>query len=110
MAQHQTEQHRDPMVLAIERVLEAERSAEAGLRDCRHRKEVLISAAREQAATISRRADARISRLHTAYLNKISTEVARLSAPALTGNTVGADDAELAGAARRLAARLAGAP
>lgn len=97
----------DPVVLAIERVLQAERAGEDRLRDCRAQAEALVASAREQAAAVTRRADARISRLHAAYLNKISAEIANLPTPqAAVSETV--DDADLAGAARRLAAKLTG--
>ena len=97
----------DPVVLAIERVLQAERAGEARLRDCRAQAEALVASAREQAAAVTRRSDARISKLHAAYLSKISAEIANLPTPqAATCETV--DDADLARAARRLAAKLTG--
>jgi vacuolar-type H+-ATPase subunit H len=109
MAQRQTGQDRDPMALAIERVLEAERAAEATLASCRQQAEALVAAARERAAAITRRVDTRISRLHAAYLNRISTEVASLadaqiSSGAAIDGTI--DDAKLIEAAQRLAANL----
>jgi vacuolar-type H+-ATPase subunit H len=109
MAQRQIEQ--DPMAAAIERVLEAERSAEVTLQNCRLKAEAMVSDAREQAAAIARRADNRISQFHTAYFSKISTEVAKLAdAPISTGEVVGGaiDDARLVEAAQRLAAKLTG--
>ena len=99
----------DPVVQAIERVLQAERAGEARLGDCRTQAETLVSGAREQAATVTRRADARISKLHAAYLSKISAEIANLPTPqAAVCETV--DDANLATAGRRLAAKLTGGP
>jgi len=104
------ERHHDPVVVAIERVLEAERAAETRLQDCRQQADALVTAARERAAAIIRRADARITNLHTAYLNKVSTEIAQLSDPPASGGEVGVrDDAELAAAVQRLAAKLTGA-
>ena len=97
----------DPVVLAIERVLQAERAGEARLRECRIQAETLIAGAREQAAAVTRRTDARISKLHAAYLSKISAEIANLPTPqAATCDIV--DDADLMRAARRLAAKLTG--
>ncbi len=111
MVPQQTEQRRDPVVVAIERVLEAERSAEGKLRDCRRQAEALAAIARERAAAITRRADIRISKLHTAYFNKVTADLAMLSdrpisAPEATDVTI--DDARLAEAAERLAAKLTG--
>lgn len=100
----------DPVVNAIEQVLAAERAAEASLRDCREAADARASAGRERAAAIGRRADARISKLHTAYLGKIAAETAKLSgSPAANGSaTTGSriDEARLARAAQRLAAKL----
>jgi vacuolar-type H+-ATPase subunit H len=107
MAQRQIDQGQDPVVAAIERVLEAERTAEVTLRNCQQQAEGLVAAARERAAAITRRADTRISRLHTAYFNKVSAEVAKL-ADAPIGEAVGGtiDDAKLIAAVQRLAAKL----
>lgn len=99
----------DPVVLVIERVLKAERAGEALLRDYRAEAEALVASAREQAAAVTRRADARISKLHAAYLSQISAEIANLPTPeAAACETV--DDAELTRAARRLVAKLIGGP
>jgi len=109
MAQRQIEQVQDPVAVAIKRVLEAERTAEVKLANCRRQAEALVAAAREQAAAITQRVDARISKLHTAYFNKVSSEVARLSDVKIsTGAAIdGAiDDAKLVEAAQRLAAKL----
>jgi hypothetical protein len=103
-----SEQQRDPAALAIERVLKAERAADAKLSECRQQAEILVAAAREQAAAIARRADARISRLHTAYLEKIDSAVANLAIPPPSSMGTGASDSELAEAAHRLAAKLTG--
>lgn len=111
MAQNRTEQHHDPTVLAMERVLEAERSADASLRACREQAETLISEARERAAIISRRTDIRISKLHGAYLNKINTEASKLLAPESTSDaeSAGLDNITLVKAAQRLATVLTSA-
>jgi hypothetical protein len=104
----QSEQQRDPAAFAIERVLHAERAADAKLLECRQQAEALLAAAREQAAAIARRVDARISRLHTAYLEKIDSAAAALATPPPAATGTGASDSELAKAAHRLAAKLTG--
>jgi hypothetical protein len=104
----QSEQQRDPAALAIERVLQAERAADAKLSECRQQAETLVAAAREQAAAIARRVDTRISQLHSAYLKKIDNAVAELAIPPPAGTGTGASDSELAKTAHRLAAKLAG--
>ena len=102
------EQQRDPAALAIERVLQAERAADAMLAECRQQTETLVAAAREQAAAIARRVDTRISQLHSAYLKKVDNAVAELTISPPAGTGTGASDSELAKAAHRLAAKLAG--
>jgi hypothetical protein len=101
------EVRRDPVVLAIERVLEAERAAEARLQHCRKQAEARVAAAREQAAAVTRRADTRISRLHAAYLTKIADDIAKLPIPQATA-CESIDDADLEKATNRLAAKLTG--
>lgn len=99
----------DPVVLAIERVLRAESDGEARLRKCRAQAQALIAAAREQAAAITKRTDARLSKLHAAHSIKVSAEIANLPpARATARETI--DDAALARIIRRLAAKLTGAP
>jgi vacuolar-type H+-ATPase subunit H len=104
----QSELQRDPAALAIERLLQAERAADAKLSECRQQAEAVVAAAREHAAAIARRVDTRISQLHSAYLKKIDNAVAELAIPAPAGTGTGASDSELAKAAYRLAAKLAG--
>lgn len=103
-----SEQLRDPAAVAIERVLQAERAADARLSECRQQAEALIAAAREQAAAIARRVDTRISRLHTAYLEKVDCAAAKLATPPPGNTGLSASDSDLAEAARRLAAKLSG--
>lgn len=99
----------DPVVAAIEKVLAAERAAEATLADCRLEAQATIAAARERAEVIGRRTDARISRVHTAYLQKVEGRTATLRRPSLPADDA-ADERErhslYAEAARRLAAKL----
>jgi vacuolar-type H+-ATPase subunit H len=104
-----TDPHSDPVVAAIERVLGAERDGEARLRDDRQQAEALLAAARAEAAAIARRADARISKLHAAYLQKIQQDIEKLAGPH-TAATERADSPyeqdALSDAARRIATKL----
>lgn len=111
MAQQRFERHSDPAVLAIERVLETERVSDEKLRDCRQRAQVLVAAARDRAEAITRRADARISKLHASYLQRIGQDIAALGrppAPAAEVTKGPGDIAALAQAAKQLAAKLTG--
>lgn len=101
----------DPVVVAMERVLQAERRLETVLQSCRQRANAFVAAARERAAAISRRTDARITNLHTAYLAKIRSDIGSVANPAEATSRIlegFVDDAELSGAAQRLAAKLTG--
>ena len=105
------EQQSDPVIAAIERVLRAERDGVVALRESEDRATRLSTEARTQAASIAARADARISRLHTAYLRKIEADIGTLTA----ANAIADSDAErgpdpdlLAEATRRFAAKLTG--
>lgn len=102
--------HRDDTVAAIERVLKTERDGVAALRESEDRAQRLRADARAQAAGIAARADRCISRLHTAYLQKIEREVDALTAarPASTDGASAYDDDALNAAAQRIAARLTG--
>jgi molecular chaperone GrpE (heat shock protein) len=75
--------------------------------DARHR----LTQARAEAAAVARRADQRISKLHTAYLQKIERDILKLAA-AHDADGTGVDEAydaaSLAEAARRVAAKLTG--
>ncbi len=107
----QGEQHQsDPVVAAIERVLKAERDGVEQLRVSRQDGQRLLAEARSTAAVIAQRADARISRLHTAYLQKIQRDIQSLEADPAPGERTGHgyDRAVLEAAARRVAAKLAG--
>lgn len=100
--------HLDPVVVAMDRVLEAERRLETMLQSCRQQGNAVVAAARERAAAISRRTDARITKLHTA---KVRLDIASLTNPAEAKSQILErliDDAELSGAAQRLAAKLTG--
>lgn len=101
----------DDTVAAIERVLKAEREGVETLRRSEERAQHMLAEARAQAAAISRRADNCISRLHSAYLQKIDREVEALNA-ARPAPQDGDDPAyarkALQAAAQRIAARLTG--
>jgi hypothetical protein len=98
--------HVDPTVLAVERVLAAERDAETRLAQCRADTKSLVAAARERAAATARRTDARISTLHTAYLLKVGNRIASLRDQQTHAGHGLFDERALAAAAERLAADL----
>lgn len=109
MAQQQERQHSDPVVDAIERVLKIERDGVQQLQHSQEQARDLLSQARAQAATIARRADACISKLHNAYLQKLQRDIERLAQSNLSsGDNEGDayDRVTLAQAARRIAAKL----
>jgi regulator of protease activity HflC (stomatin/prohibitin superfamily) len=108
MARQQDQHESDPVVAAIERVLKAERDGVEKLRSSENHAQRLIADARAQAAAIGRRADACITRLHAAYLQKIQRDIERMDAghpPSADGHF---DHATLEAAARRVAAKLTG--
>lgn len=102
--------HRDDTVAAIERVLKTERDGVAALQQSEDRAQHLRAEARAQAAAIASRADRCISRLHTAYLQKIEREVHALAQahPTTTDGGPAYDREALTAAAQRIAARLTG--
>ncbi|HVZ52412.1 MAG TPA: hypothetical protein VG986_10625 [Pseudolabrys sp.] len=97
-------------VAAIERVLQTERAGVAALRESEERAQHLRADARARAAGLAARADRCISRLHSAYLQKIEREVKAIAqAHPGTGDSAPAYDRDaLEAAARRIAARLTG--
>ena len=111
MARQKDQQQSDPVVAAIERVLKAERD---GVRQLRHSEEEaqrLLSEARARAAAIIQRVEGCISKLHTAYLQKIQFDIEALAsaeAPQGAGTGHGYDRAALEAAARRVAVKLTG--
>ena len=101
----------DPVVAAIERVLRTEREGVEMLRRSTDDAQRLLTETRARAAALARRADACISKLHTAYLQKIERDInARKRAQAASRAQAEGlcDAAELAAAAQRLAAKLTG--
>ena len=81
MVRQQEQQFSDPVVAAIERVLKTERDGVEVLRQKpRPRPSRLLTRARAQAAAIAGRADSCISKLHTAYLQKIDQDMRKIAA------------------------------
>jgi vacuolar-type H+-ATPase subunit H len=107
MASNQRKPDLDPAIRAIESVLQAEHAAAQRLEDCKRRAKSLLATARGQTHEIMRRTDARISRVHTFYLQKIQDEIAGL-APVPAVEPHRASEASLLAAASRLAAKLTG--
>lgn len=111
MARQQKHDRSDPTAAAIERVLKVERDAAEQLRHSRELAEQRLSQARDQAAAIAKRADTRISALHTAYLQKVQRDVASLVRSDLSSGEQperSYDRERLVEAARRIAAKLTG--
>ncbi|HXY98505.1 MAG TPA: hypothetical protein VEI03_00805 [Stellaceae bacterium] len=107
----ETEAQGDPVVSAIQRVLEAERAAEKQLQHCRRQAQAVVAAARDKAAAVVRRASDRAARLHASYLQRIARDIAGLSPPIDPGSDVAERSDEGAAwsqAAARLAAKLTG--
>ena len=111
MARQQDQDRSDPTAAAIDRVLKVERDAARQLQHSREQAQQLLSQARDRAAAIAKRTDARISALHTAYLQKIQRNIESLVRSNLSsgGRPEKTDDRErLVEAARRIAAKLTG--
>lgn len=98
---------------AIERVLKAERDGVEALRQSADEARKLVEDARTQAGDIARRADALISKLHAAYLQKVQLDLQRLAETSHSSNDTADNDhapAALAEAVRRAAVKLTGGP
>jgi len=112
MAGHQPDKHQgDPVSAAIERVLRTEREGVETLRKSADDAQRLLSETRAQAAALARRADVCISKLHTAYLQKIERDIRALTqadAANSAQTSKSYDAAVLVAAAQRLAAKLTG--
>lgn len=111
MARHRVEAQSDPVVSAIQRVLEAERIAETQLQQRREQAQAMVAAARDTAAAITRRANARAVTLHTTYLQKIARDIAGLAHPTSSTSDIAESRSAMAAwseAAARLAAKLTG--
>jgi vacuolar-type H+-ATPase subunit H len=109
MPRHRSETQSDPVVSAIERVLEAERIGETQVEHCRQQAQAMVAAARETAAAIARRTNARTAKLHGSYLQKIARDIARLGHPAESESEIAENPSDIAAwseAAERLAAKL----
>ncbi|MBI1204072.1 MAG: hypothetical protein GC182_16340 [Rhodopseudomonas sp.] len=115
MTRQADEHHNDPVVTAIERVLKSERDGVEMLRQRSEQARQVLAAARDEASAIARRAENCATKLHTRYLEKLQTEIQRLtenSAPQSDNvdSAVGNDDEALIQAVRRVAATLTGGP
>lgn len=115
MARQADEHHNDPVVTAIERVLKSERDGVETLRQRAEQARQILADARSKAGAITHRAENCATKLHAGYLEKIQTEIQRLTenGAAEAGNAetaAGHDDAALIQAVRRVAATLTGGP
>jgi len=114
MAGEQRDARRDdPAVVAIERVLKIEREGAEMLRRSADEAQRLLTNTRARAAALARRVDSCISKLHTAYQEKIQHDIDALKrAHAAREPQAEApyNATELAAAAQRLAAKLTGGP
>lgn len=111
MARQPDHLQNDPVVAAIERVLKTERDGVVALRHCATEAQRLLDGAHSQANDIARRTDARISKLHAAYLQKVQRDLQYLTETAAAGDdlpTHELDSAALAEAVRRVAVKLTG--
>lgn len=110
MGREPEQQQSDPVVAAIERVLKAERDGVEQLHRSQDQAQHLLGEARAHAAAIGRRADACITKLHTAYLQKIVRDIQTIAGPEPTSKHIDRayDRAALEAAARRVAAKLTG--
>lgn len=101
----------DRATASMERVLQAEREADAQVADCRREAEQGLEAAREAARHIARRTDERIARLHARNAARIEAEIAALRAKAAAAEQAAAhsiDPAVLRHACARLSTWLIG--
>ncbi len=109
----QDDQHGESGNVAIERVLKTEHDGVAALASSASEARRLLEESRVLAGDIARRADARISKLHAAYLQKVDQDLQRLADenPAASDNTNNVYQPEaLAEAVRRVAIKLTGDP
>jgi vacuolar-type H+-ATPase subunit H len=108
MTRPREQQHDDPTVAAIERVLTAERDGEEQLQSVREHAESIVAAARVEAAAVVQRTDSRISKLRSAYLKKVQKNVLKIAESSASLNDGPFDRTALAAAAHQVAARLTG--
>lgn len=95
---------------AMARALQAERDAEAAVRQCRREAELQVVESRRAARAIAARTDARISALHQSCARKTKQRIRALveEGRQRAAEPKGWDEPRLQRAARRLAARLTG--
>lgn len=101
---------RDPVLQAMQRVLEAERVGQGKINAAKERAQAIAGAARVRAFAIGERATARLGRLSNAMAAKRDTEAAELRR-AFDQEASGVreiDQAGLVAAARAVAAKLTG--
>jgi vacuolar-type H+-ATPase subunit H len=104
-------QQSDAITAAIEHVLKLERDGMEQLRLSHEQAHQILSQARDRAAAIGMRADARITKLHNLYLQNLQREVDLLAESGHGSDenpANGYDRTALTQAARRLAAKLTG--
>ncbi|KAB2911554.1 MAG: hypothetical protein F9K29_22225 [Hyphomicrobiaceae bacterium] len=97
----------DAVALAMKHVLQAEHEGASRVAECQRSAADRLQAARVRAEAISRRADARIARLHAAYTARIMKQVQQVSdpgAPAHGGSE--SDMGSIAHAIERLAVAI----
>lgn len=97
----------DPVIAAMERVLQVEREGVAALRHTEAEAQRILAEARARADAIRQRASVRISQLHALYLQKVQEEIGASEGPSSPEDGGRMDDqARVLAAARRVAARL----
>ena len=96
---------RDRATASMERVLRAERDADAQVAERRQRAEVALEAARAAARRIGRRTDERLARLHARCTARIEADIAALRAEAAAAEQAAAQPIDPA-ALRQACARL----
>jgi len=111
MARQRDPAQGDPVVVAIDNVLNVEREGVQRLQRGRDRAQNLLTEARAGAAAIAKRADACIVKLHNSYLQKVERDIdtlGRSNASTDESDRTGNDRAKVARAVERLAAKLTG--
>ncbi len=112
MSRDATQTPTDATALAMEQVLQAEKSADLDLSRSRDRAEEILRDARNQVRRIAQRTDQRIAKLHLGYKERTEAEVQTLhgaaAGEAKREELIACDDACLQPAVDNLAARMTG--
>lgn len=95
---------------AIERVLMAERDAEARIADAQRRAQALLDAARDDARAAVERAEARSAQRRQRHAGALERRLAALRTAAVAAEPAPGDDAALTRAIERVAARMTTPP